>query len=176
MQRTQDGEDFTMSQYFGKYRGTVMNNADPMQIGRLLLDVPDVLGLSTSSWAMPCVPFAGVQSGFYAMPAIGDSVWVEFEGGNRDLPIWVGGFWTSAAQVPAFALNSAQNGQVVGMQTTGQNEFVLSDGTGPAGGVLLRAAGGAVISVNDTGITLSNGKGASIVLTGPNVVVNQRPL
>jgi hypothetical protein len=42
--------------YYGKYRGTVLNNIDPLQIGRLLVQVPDVSGLLTSSWAMPCFP------------------------------------------------------------------------------------------------------------------------
>jgi hypothetical protein len=45
--------------YWGKYRGTVVNNADPQQIGRLLVDVPNVGGLSPNSWAMPCLPMTG---------------------------------------------------------------------------------------------------------------------
>ena len=40
--------------YFGKYRGTVVNNVDPLQIGRILVMVPDVSGIVPTSWAMPC--------------------------------------------------------------------------------------------------------------------------
>src|SRR5688500_12525 len=89
--------------YYGKHRGLVLNNIDPMQKARLLVQVPDVLGLGTSSWAMPCVPIAGPQMGVYVVPLIGSGVWVEFEGGDPDYPIWTGGFWGTAAEIPALA-------------------------------------------------------------------------
>src|SRR5512141_2928090 len=89
--------------YYGKYRGVVLNNIDPMRIGRIMVQVPDVSGLLPSSWAIPCVPVAGIQQGFFTVPAIGSGVWVEFEHGDLDYPIWVGGFWGSAAEVPAIA-------------------------------------------------------------------------
>ena len=51
--------------------GTVINNIDPMNIGRLMVQVPDVSNVIPSTWAMPCFPFAGIQNGFFAVPAIG---------------------------------------------------------------------------------------------------------
>ena len=72
--------------YFGKYRGTVINNVDPLQIGRLQVQVPDVSGLVPSTWAMPCLPVAGKQMGMYVIPQIGAGVWVEFEHGDPDYP------------------------------------------------------------------------------------------
>src|SRR6185312_8204491 len=89
-----------MSKFFGKYRGTVIQNVDPEQRGRIQVMVPDVSGLIPSSWAMPCVPITGKQSGVYAVPQIGAGVWIEFEQGDPDYPVWVGGFWGSAAEVP----------------------------------------------------------------------------
>jgi hypothetical protein len=89
--------------YYGKYRGTVLNNVDPMQIGRLLVQVPDVTGLTPSSWAMPCFPITGKQMGAYMIPQIGTGVWVEFEQGDPDHPIWSGCWYGSAAEVPALA-------------------------------------------------------------------------
>jgi uncharacterized protein involved in type VI secretion and phage assembly len=44
-------------------------------------------------WAMPCVPYAGDQVGFLAIPPVDAGVWVEFEGGDPSFPIWVGCFW-----------------------------------------------------------------------------------
>ena len=41
---------------------------------------------------------------------------------------------------------------------------------------MLKSATGATIIVNDTGIYIQNGKGASIVMTGPTVTVNQGAL
>lgn len=158
--------------YFGKYRGMVLNNVDPMQIGRLQVQVPDVAGLIPSSWAMPCVPLAGKQSGLFVLPAIGSGVWVEFEHGDPDYPIWVGGFWGSAAEVPALALAGLPVSPSIVLQTTGQNTLVISDLPGPAGGLLLKGRSGALISISEVGITLSNGQGASIVMAGPSVTIN----
>ena len=162
--------------YYGKYRGLVLNHIDPMQKGRLLVQVPDVLGLSTSSWAMPCVPVTGIQAGTYFVPITGAGVWVEFEGGNPDYPIWTGGFWGSAADVPALALlgNPAMPNMV--LQTTAQNSISISDLPGPTGGIMLKSTTGAMIIVNDTGIYIENGKGASIRLVGPTVDVNNGAL
>jgi uncharacterized protein involved in type VI secretion and phage assembly len=161
-----------MGQYFGKYRGMVLQNVDPMQMGRIIVQVPDVSNVLPSSWAMPCVPFAGVQSGFFAVPAIGSGVWVEFEQGDPDYPIWTGGFWGSAAEVPALALATTPGLQSVVIQTTTQNVLTISDMPGPTGGILLKTAAGAMIAVNETGITISNGQGATILMTGPSVNVN----
>nr|HMP43165.1 phage baseplate assembly protein V [Roseiflexaceae bacterium] len=82
-----------MSQFFGKYRGKVEQNVDPLQIGRVQVRVPAVLGEGRMSWAMPCVPYAGPGVGMFAIPPVGASVWVEFEGGDPDYPIWSGCFW-----------------------------------------------------------------------------------
>ena len=79
--------------YWGKYRGTVINNIDPLFEGRLLCEVPDVFSFVPSTWAVPCVPLAGPTGppmGVHLVPPIGAGVWVEFEHGDPDFPIWVG--------------------------------------------------------------------------------------
>ncbi|PTL79523.1 phage baseplate assembly protein V [Vitiosangium sp. GDMCC 1.1324] len=81
--------------YYGKYRGKVLENIDPMELGRILVEVPALVGLE-SSWALPCVPYAGMQVGFVMIPPIGANVWVEFEGGDPTHPIWAGCFWGEA--------------------------------------------------------------------------------
>jgi hypothetical protein len=52
------------------------------------------------------------------------------------------------------------------------NGMVISDVPGPTGGILIKNATGAMISVSDIGITISNGKGAVISLMGPTVDIN----
>ncbi len=162
--------------HYGKFRGVVINNVDPMQMGRIQVQVPDVQGLGVSSWAMPCVPFAGQQSGVFVVPQVGAGVWVEFEQGKPDYPIWVGGFWGSAAEVPALALAGLPVSPSIVLQTGGQNTLMISDLPGPTGGILLKTKTGAMISISDVGITLSNGQGATVMLTGPAVNINQGAL
>jgi uncharacterized protein involved in type VI secretion and phage assembly len=161
-----------MPKYYGKYRGTVLNNIDPMQMGRIMVQVADVSNVIPSTWAMPCVPFAGIQSGVFVVPAIGSGVWIEFEHGDRDYPIWTGGYWGSAAEVPALALAGVPGLQSIVIQTTTQNTLMISDTPGPTGGILLKTATGAMIAINETGITISNGQGATILMNGPVVNVN----
>ena len=165
-----------MNKYYGKYRGTVVQNVDPEQIGRIQAMVPDVSGLLPSSWAMPCVPIAGKQSGVYVVPQIGAGVWIEFEQGDPDYPIWSGGFWGSATEMPALALIGNPASPSMVLQSGLLNTIAVSDMPGPTGGILLQSVGGAMIVVNDIGITISNGKGATIVLAGPTVTINNGAL
>ncbi|MFC0341415.1 phage baseplate assembly protein V [Paracoccus niistensis] len=160
--------------FLGKFRGTVINNIDPMLIGRLLVQVPDVHGPGISSWAMPCVPVAGINNGFMAVPIPGSGVWVEFEQGNPDYPIWVGCFWGSAAETPVLAKTAPAPTPAITMQTPLKNGLVISDGLGPlgVGGIVIQSATGATLAVNDTGIFINNGKGAQISMVGPTVDIN----
>jgi uncharacterized protein involved in type VI secretion and phage assembly len=160
------------NRFLGKYRGTVVSNVDPEQRGRLTAQVPDVLGDTPSTWAMPCFPVAGLQMGHYAVPTIGAGVWVEFEQGDPNHPIWVGGFWGEVAEVPALAQTVVPPLQGIVLQTQAQNTILISDVPGPTGGILLKTTTGAMLAINDVGITISNGKGATILMNGPVVTVN----
>lgn len=160
------------NRFFGKYRGSVINNIDPMRMGRVMVMVPDVSGIALSSWAMPCVPVAGPQMGFYTVPPIGAGVWVEFEQGNPDYPIWTGGFWGSAAEVPALAQTITPGLSGFVLATSTQNSLLISDTPGPTGGILIQLNTGATIMVNQTGITIQNGQGAMITMNGPVVNIN----
>src|SRR5919109_2177280 len=96
LERTnRDGDRF-----YGKYRGIVTVNVDPLNLGRLKAMVPEVLGEVPSSWASPCTPYAGIGAGFFAIPPIGAGVWIEFEAGDPSRPIWAGAWW-AAGEVPA---------------------------------------------------------------------------
>jgi hypothetical protein len=83
--------------YYGMYRGEVVSNADPLQQGRLDVQVPAVLG-TRAEWAAPSVPFGDGTVSSIKLPPVGSAVWVEFEGGNPSYPVWVG--WTPLAALP----------------------------------------------------------------------------
>ena len=157
--------------FYGKYRGVVLNNIDPLQIGRIQASVSDVAVLP-SSWAMPCLPWAGINTGLFTVPPIGAGVWIEFERGDPDYPVWVGGYWGSAAEVPALARAVPPGVAGLTIQTTLKNGITISDTPGPSGGILIQTTTGAMVSVSDVGIVISNGKGAVINMTGPSVDVN----
>jgi uncharacterized protein involved in type VI secretion and phage assembly len=163
------------AKYYGKYRGTVVQNVDLEQRGRIQAIVPDVSNVVPTSWALPCVPLAGKLMGTYLVPQIGAGVWIEYEQGDPDYPIWTGGFW-GVGEVPPLALTGNPASPSILLQTGLQNSITLSDVPGPTGGIMLKSSTGAMILVNDIGITISNGKGATIVLSGPSVNINNGAL
>jgi uncharacterized protein involved in type VI secretion and phage assembly len=158
----------------GKYRGTVLNNIDPMGIGRIQVQVPDVLGDAASSWAMPCFPLAGPGMGQFHLPPKDAGVWVEFEQGDPSYPIWSGCWYGAADEVPPDAGTNPLSPNVV-LQTPGQRTLVLSDEPGGPG-LTLKHPSGASIVIDDSGVHISNGQGASISLVGPSVTINQGAL
>jgi uncharacterized protein involved in type VI secretion and phage assembly len=158
-----------MKQFIGKFRGTVANNVDPQRRGRIQVRVPPVLGESTLSWAMPCVPYAGPGVGFFAIPPVGANVWVEFEDGDPDYPVWAGCFWDEgdAPADPAVA--------EMKVFKTDVGTITLNDTPG-AGGITIETTAGAKIVMNSTGIEINDGQGGSIKLAGPQVSINNGAL
>lgn len=153
-----------------------MNNIDPMQIGRIQVMVPDISNFLPTTFAMPCVPLAGKQMGAYLVPQIGSGVWVEFEQGDPDYPIWSGCFWGVMAEVPILGLAGNPASPSIVLQSGLQNSIIISDLPGPTGGIMLKSTTGATLIVNDTGIYIQNGKGASIVMVGNTTTINEGAL
>jgi hypothetical protein len=96
---TMTSDTETRERVLGKYRGIVLNNIDPLNLGRVQATVPEVLGEIPTGWATPCAPYAGTAAGFFSIPPIGAGVWIEFEGGDVSRPIWAGCYW-GAGEVP----------------------------------------------------------------------------
>jgi uncharacterized protein involved in type VI secretion and phage assembly len=93
---------------FGKYRGKVTSTKDPLKLGRIQVQVPSVFADGRANWAMPCTPYAGKDIGFFTVPPIESNVWIEFEAGNREYPIWSGCFWGDH-ELPEYALVEEQD-------------------------------------------------------------------
>ena len=161
------------NKFYGKYRGSVTDIQDPLMMGRIKASVPDVLGDQDSGWALPCAPFGGTQVGFFALPTVGAGVWIEFEHGDPDYPIWSGCFWGSAADMPAVLL--APPYKKVMIVTDGGNKITLDDTPG-IGGIQLETSSGQKIVMDATGIQIDNGMGATIKLQGPQVSINDGAL
>lgn len=162
--------------HYGKYRATVLNNLDPMLRGRIQVQLGDRYGPFPSTWAEPAFPFAGKGAAMVALPQMGSSVWIEFEAGDSDYPIWSGAFWPEEeAGFPPLALAGATPASPnIHFQTVSGNSVTLSDN--PAQQVFVKTAGGAMITIGAAGITITNGQGASIAMVGPSVIINNGAL
>ena len=79
-----------MKRFYGKFWGIVVANVDPMARGRIKVRAPDVLGELESAWAEPCLSVSEFALNSVAVPQINTPVWIEFERGSVDRPIWVG--------------------------------------------------------------------------------------
>jgi hypothetical protein len=165
----------TVKKYYGKYRAVVVNNVDPLQIGRIQVIVPDVSAVAPTSWAMPCLPISGLNNGTFAMPLMGAGVWVEFEQGDPDHPIWVGGYWGLPAETPALAKTVPPAVPGITMQTPFLNGVVINDTPG-VGGVTIYCRGIPMVTISDAGVLITNGKGATISMVGPAVSVVGQPV
>lgn len=162
-----------VSRFYGKYRGTVEDNTDPLSLGRVQIRAPAVLG-DTVAWAMPCVPYAGPGVGLVLIPPNGANVWVEFEGGDPNLPIWSGCFWNSG-EVPVRAV-----GPEIKVLKTDGVAITIDDRPG-AGGLTIEVSAPVLetpvkVVCSSAGTEISNGAGASVRLVGPSVSINNGAL
>lgn len=79
---------------YGKRKARVVDNKDPERRGRVRVENRELFGASQSPWALPCMPlYGGRDSGFFAVPPVGSFVWLEFEEGLIDHPIYAGGYY-----------------------------------------------------------------------------------
>ncbi|TAL04522.1 MAG: baseplate assembly protein [Verrucomicrobia bacterium] len=162
--------------FYGKYRGKVTDNRDPLQLGRIRAKVPDVLGDQESGWAMPCFPAGGSGMGIFALPKKDAGVWIEFEHGQPDYPIWSGAWYGGVSELPAALLvpPMQQDGKII-LRTAGGTMLLLDDTPG-TGGITLETANGQKIKMTATGIEIDNGMGAKIAMQGPQVKINDGAL
>ncbi len=158
-------EEIAVGQFHGKYRGIVTDNRDPENRGRIRALVPDVYGDQESGWALPCVPYAGKGVGMLFLPPDQSLVWIEFEQGDPDYPIWTGCFW--------------EVGEAPATPTTPERKVLKTDSTTltieEAGGVSslsFETAAGLRVTVNTAGVEITNGTGATIKLSAATVSLN----
>jgi len=154
--------------FYGKYRGIVTDNLDPQNLGRIRARVPAVMGDQEIGWALPCSPYAGNGVGFFFVPDVDSKVWIEFEGGNIDAPIWTGGFW-GIGEVPSMPAIA----EVKMIKTT--TATVKLDDTPGVGGITIETASGMKIVMDSMGIEISYGS-QNIKISSTNISINNGAL
>ena len=164
--------------FYGKYRGFVVSTEDPKRLGRVRLQVPSVLGPEVvTGWAMPCVPYGGQKNqGFLCIPEVGAGVWVEFEEGDLEFPIWVGTFWSEPGGVseiparndadgqeprnepkqPTRKIIKTQKGHTIQFEDADKEEMVI----------IVEATHNHVVTLNKEGIQISDGVNGNKIILG----------
>lgn len=155
--------------FYGKYRGVVTSNQDPLMLGRIRAKVQDIFGEEECGWALPSVPYAGNGVGLFMVPPTNASVWIEFEHGDPDYPIWTGCFW-ALGEVPV--MPALPEMKVLKTDTA---TITLNDLPG-IGGITIETQMGMKIKMDMTGIEINNGQGASVKLNLIKVSVNDGAL
>ena len=162
--------------FYGKYRGFVVDNQDPEQLGRLKLTVPSLLGNEVvTGWASPCIPYGGdANQGFLFIPEVGAGVWVEFEEGDMQNPIWVGGFWSKPdgeSELPkpndpdGTEQDSVQDPITRKIIKTRKGHTIqLEDADGEELVTIVEATNGNVIKMDQDGITITDGANSNNIL------------
>jgi uncharacterized protein involved in type VI secretion and phage assembly len=158
--------DHVRTRFYGLYRGIVTDNNDPDSLGRVQAQVPAVLGEIDTGWAMPCVPYAGDGVGIAFLPEVGSGIWIEFEGGDVSYPVWVGCYWR-ASELP-----SDVGPAVKVIQTKSPFELKFDD---DGGSLTITDSSGNTVTLDSSGITLSNG-GEQVVVSSSSVSVNNGAL
>lgn len=116
------------TKFYGKYRAKVVDVNDPERRGRIRVQCPAVLGIYKSAWCEPCIPYATDFSGDYYVPPVGEAIWVEFEEGDVDKPIWNGG-WYKIDSSPLLPESKPEDYRFISFKKSilrmGESEFIF---------------------------------------------------
>lgn len=156
--------------FYGKYRGIVTKTDDPQNRGRIRAKVLDIYGENESGWALPALPYAGNGVGLFLLPPVDSWVWIEFENGDTEYPIWSGCFWGESDTVPADPARTEMK-----VLKTGAGTITLNDKQGSEG-ITIETKDGMKIVLDSNGIEINNGNGASIKLSDNKVTINNDAL
>jgi len=156
------------SQFYGKCRGVVSDNGDPNNLGRIRAKVPDVYGDEESGWAIPSVPYAGKSVGLFLIPPTNALVWIEFEHGDPDYPIWSGCFWADG-EVPVSPASADKK-----VLKTGAGTITLDDTQGSTS-ITIETTNNLKLKMDQQGIEISNGS-QKIMISSSSVSVDDGAL
>jgi hypothetical protein len=142
--------------WLGIYTASVVSTQDPLKQSRVTLKVPQVLGTSTSNWAVP-IGFEPV------IPAVNQVVWAMFLGGDINHPLYLyASTVNTTTAVPGLPTVSIVNGVTITNSTI--NTPTVNNGTlnNPiiTGSNQSMSAGTGTVGADSSGMALSGGTGS----------------
>lgn len=166
--------------YFGKYSGVVKDNRDDTEQGIVTVSVPTIFPPDEPVAARPALPY-----GLFFVPEVDTTVWVEFEGGDSEFPLWTGVQHTretwaqeAAASPPTVRAVRTPSGHLLVLDdTSGAESILLTDGVNAhvlrfdADGVTVTdGLNGHEIVLGSSGITITDGVNQHSVVMGSSGV------
>jgi uncharacterized protein involved in type VI secretion and phage assembly len=151
--------------FHGKHLAVVVDNADPKNLSRVRVQVPELFGQETTGWCLPCSPYAGNGVGLAAVPPAGSVVYVEWPGGDvTRTPIWSGGMWTDGNAV------QGASPETLLLVTPSGHKIMLNDKGGDEA-IEILAQSNAKITLDANGIKLEF-SGKTVELKSDSVDIN----
>ncbi len=169
--------------FLGKFRGRVIDNDDPLKLGRIKAKVPDVFGDEESGWALPCFPVAGPGMGLFMVPPVDAWVWIEFEYGKPEKPIWTGGFFpddpialpsTLPRLLPLIGVEKDKLALKTGewLITIESGKVVIASLLGPVPRTRLEVTANSIKLTDEQAPNVPSPPSATIEMSGPTVRIN----
>lgn len=167
----------TSNKISGNFRAKVIDNNDTEKKGRIKVQVyPFFTDVEAAylPWAVPAMPLfcgAGNNSGFFSVPKIGSWVWVFFENGDYNQPVFFAEAVTAVHGITVNAKTNYPNRTILKLNNI---EVILDDTDGSITitsnqNITITANSNAVINTNgDTDITASG----TVSISGSQINLN----
>ncbi|HEX6895612.1 MAG TPA: phage baseplate assembly protein V [Bryobacteraceae bacterium] len=159
MERLENSIESIKKKVYGVMTGRVINDLDPLTLGRVQVQLPAIDSVDLSPWARVAVLMAGPLHGTYMIPNIGDEVLVAFEQGDVNAPYVIGSLWSAMSPPPL----PSPVPQIRVIKTLAQNQIMITEV--PPSITIQVLSTGQTILISPTGIQILSG--ANVVNLGP---------
>ena len=149
-------------QYFGKYSAIVKDNQDADELGILQVSVPTIFPADELVAARAALPY-----GMFFVPEVDTQIWVEFEGGDTEFPIWTGVQHIAGTWAPEAAKNPPT---VRAFKTAAGHLLIFDDTSGSESIVLTDGVNAHRLKFDADGITLTDGQSNHVIEMGSSAV------
>ena len=171
----------TEERFYGVVVGTVIDNLDPQEQGRIKVKLQD-FGID-SEWCQVSFFYAGNGYGSFFVPEIGDQVLVAFNHGDMLRPIILGSLYNDKDKPPTertadkdqkmirtkgkheFLMDDTPSKEKVQLKTKGEHELLMDETPGKEK-VQLKTKGGHTVLLDDVAkkVTVKTNSGQEVLL------------